>query len=98
MNGIVLYSFNIYMKKLCHGWSIFVDGNMTSSATIPWNTMITLYGSNLDEALKKMPEEFHDWTIINVDYPMGYHHYPLFAPSTCTVGAYSSGENYLRIV
>lgn len=63
-----LYSFNIYFKNHTNGWSI----NNSSSASIYWDTIVTVYGLNFEDAVDNLPEEYKDCNIVKVDYPIGY--------------------------
>jgi len=88
----VLYSFNIYFKNQIGGWSI----NGSSSTAMHWDTIITVYGSSLEDAIKNLPEEYGDCNIVKVDYPIGYPNFPLFPPSTSTGGVVEN--SFLRVV
>ncbi|MEK6829542.1 MAG: hypothetical protein AABY15_05470 [Nanoarchaeota archaeon] len=97
MNTKIIYCFNVYLKDPSNVWNTCYPG--TSSSAIEWDTMITLFGSNADDALKSMPEEYEGWAINKIDYPLGYPHFPLFPFSTTpsgAVGVDSNGNHYLR--
>lgn len=83
MEAKVIYSFEVYLRRPTNNL-ILGDGTFTS--TVRFDTIITLMGSNLDDALLKMPEEYRDYDVIRVDYPIGYPNFPLFPPSTSTAG------------
>lgn len=95
----VLYSFNVWLAKPIT--LLYVHGNGTS-ASIQFDTIITLFGEDLDDALKRMPDEYINYKIVKVEYPIGWPHFPLFPFSTCTAGAVGvnsiTGEHYLRKV
>lgn len=91
MSHKILYNFSVYLSR---------PYNMCAGITcVSWDIMVTLYGSNVEEALKTMPEEYANWKIHKVEYPIGWPHFPLFPPSTCTAGAVGVDLNrqlYLR--
>ena len=78
----VWYGFNFYMKNPNNNWGF----NGITTAALQWDTMITLYGHSLENAMLQMPEEYEGYRIVKVDYPTGYPSFPLFPPSTSTAG------------
>lgn len=95
--SIILYSFNIYLKNPENKWST----SGTGTVAIQWDTMVTVYGSNLDDAMKNIPEECEKYSIVRVDYPTGYPNFPIFPPSVSpagSVGVDSNGNHFLRKV
>lgn len=82
MNTMVFYSFNIYLKNPNNVWT----KSNSSTCSIQWDTIIILCGSNLEDAVSKIPEEYRDWKIVKVDYPIGYPNFPMFSPSNNTAG------------
>jgi len=66
-----------------------------------WDSALTITASNVDEALKNIPEGYEHMEIVKVDYPGGWPHFHLFPPSTCSavdVVVDSYGNHYLRAV
>lgn len=93
----VLYSFNVYFKNPMNQW--YVNGS--SSVAMQWDTIVTIYGSNLEDAIKNLPEEYEDYNIVKVEYPIGYPNFPILPLSTCSLGVVGvnlNGNNYLRKV
>ena len=99
MNTKILYSFTIYLRqpRLIGFCSLFPN----TSTSVEWDSAITIMASNVDEALKNIPEGYEHMEIVKVDYPGGWPHFPLFPPSICSSGAVgvdSYGNHYLRAV
>ncbi len=94
----VLYSFNVWLMKPSS--LLYIHGTGTSS--IQFDTIITLFGQDLDDALRSMPDDYINYKIVKVEYPIGYPNFPIWPPSTCTAGAVGvnpiTGEHYLRKV
>lgn len=96
----VLYSFNVWLKK--PSTLLYVHGAGSSSASIQFDTIITLFGQDLDDALRNMPDDYINHRIVRVEYPIGWPNFPIWPPSTCTAGVVGvnpiTGEHYLRRV
>lgn len=93
----VLYSFNVYFKNPMNQWCV----NGSSYLAMQLDTIVTIYGSNLEDAIKNLPEEYEDYNIVKVEYPIGYPNFPIFPLNTCSLGVVGvnlNGNNYLRKV
>lgn len=62
------YSFNFYFRSPANSWC-----NLSpSSIAIQWDTILTVFGLNLQDAMMQIPEEFEGYSIVKVDYPIGF--------------------------
>lgn len=85
MSSNLLYSFSIYLQNSMNQWCHYD----TSSMSIQWDTILTLFGSDLEDAMKNVPDEYQGWRIVNVDYPIGYQNFPIVSISDNAVGEFA---------
>jgi hypothetical protein len=73
MEAKVAYSFNFYFRSPANSWCNISP----SSIAMQWDTILTVFGMNLQDAMMQIPEDFEGWSIVKVDYPIGFEIPPL---------------------